>query len=250
MMTAQDIRNMSFEKAVFGGYDMAPVDNYLESIAGNFEAMQKENETLRNKMKILVDKIQEYRETEDAMRKALLSAQKISAELTSEAQEKSDALLKETGSRCEEMMAAAKKSVEDILARAKLASATEDAKIVEAKRSSAQFIENIRLLCARQLDLLDNIDEIVVPPAPAQVPQAAAPVEPFERPASVDDTVKTIEDSVSKLVDEHVQDIGVIEEAGDAAEVHDSNGEPTRQFSPASEAQKNSFSFENLRFGE
>ena len=35
MITAQDIREKSFEKAVFGGYDMAMVDEFMEEIAND-----------------------------------------------------------------------------------------------------------------------------------------------------------------------------------------------------------------------
>ena len=75
MITAQDIREKTFEKSTFGGYAMGEVDDFLDALAGDVAAAQKENATLRGKMKVLVDKIEEYRESEDAMRLALVSAQ-------------------------------------------------------------------------------------------------------------------------------------------------------------------------------
>ena len=32
MLTPQELQNKKFEKAVFGGYDMAQVDDFLDSI--------------------------------------------------------------------------------------------------------------------------------------------------------------------------------------------------------------------------
>ena len=43
MTTPQEIREKSFDKArsMFGGYDMATIDEYLEELANDFEALQK-----------------------------------------------------------------------------------------------------------------------------------------------------------------------------------------------------------------
>ena len=77
MITAQDIREKTFEKSRIGGYDMASVDNFLEEIADDITAAQKENSVLKSKMKVLVDKIEEYRANEEALNLAVISAQKL-----------------------------------------------------------------------------------------------------------------------------------------------------------------------------
>ena len=80
-MTPQDIREKTFEKAMFGGYDMAAVQNYQEEVATELANAQKEIAVLKGKMKVLVDKIEEYRASEDAMRLAILSAQKVGKQI-------------------------------------------------------------------------------------------------------------------------------------------------------------------------
>ena len=57
MTSPQDIREKTFEKAVFGGYEMGAVDDYMDSLAAELGAIQKENSALKAKMKVLVDKI-------------------------------------------------------------------------------------------------------------------------------------------------------------------------------------------------
>ena len=54
MTTPQEIREKSFDKArsMFGGYDMGVIDDYLEELADDFEALQKENSVLKGKMKL------------------------------------------------------------------------------------------------------------------------------------------------------------------------------------------------------
>ena len=87
-MTPQDIRERALEKAMFGGYDMATVDKFREEVAIELAAKEKEIAVLKGKMKVLVDKIEEYRSTEDAMRLALLSAQKIGKQIEEDAQKR------------------------------------------------------------------------------------------------------------------------------------------------------------------
>ena len=61
MITAQDIREKTFKKSTFCGYDMASVDDFLDELADDIAASQKENAVLKSKIKALEDKIEEYR---------------------------------------------------------------------------------------------------------------------------------------------------------------------------------------------
>ena len=93
MITAQDIREKTFEKSRIGGYDMASVDNFLEEIADDITAAQKENSVLKSKMKVLVDKIEEYRANEEALNLAVISAQKLAVQIEADARTRAAAML-------------------------------------------------------------------------------------------------------------------------------------------------------------
>ncbi len=205
MMTAQDIREKTFEKAVFGGYDMAGVDAALEEIANDMAALQKENSVLKGKMKVLVGKIEEYRSNEDALRMAILSAQKMGNMIEKEAREKS-----------EKMVNDAIEDAAQVTREAELEVEMEKARLAEAKRSSVQFIENMELLCRKQLDFVNKLKEAdfvkemtaekqaAVPAAPAK--PAAVPVEE-EDDAEMHETVKSIEETVAKAVREFAGEV-------------------------------------------
>ena len=107
MLTPQDVQNKEFTKAVFGGYDMSAVDDFLETLSEDYAALYKDNAILKGKIKVLVEKVEEYRSTEDAMRMALLTAQKMGDDLLAEAKEKSNSLLSQTDFE-------AKKKMEDL----------------------------------------------------------------------------------------------------------------------------------------
>ena len=185
MITAQEIREKTFEKAVFGGYDMATVDSFLEEVANDLTLLQKENGSLRAKMKVLVDKVEEYRRSEDALQMAILSAQKMGNQIRDGAQAEADAIL-----------ADARKDAARIVDEASYESRAEKARLEEAKNVSAKFIDSMEMLCHRQLEFLQKMNELDfirqlretnprTYPAekPAEAPQpAAAPAAP--RPAA------------------------------------------------------------------
>ena len=93
MITAQDIREKCFEKARIGGYAMDEVDDFLDELANDAAASQKEIATLNAKMKYLADKIREYQGSEEAMNMALVSAQKLAKNIEEDARAKAEALV-------------------------------------------------------------------------------------------------------------------------------------------------------------
>lgn len=93
MLSVQNIKEKRFEKAMFGGYDLKSVDDYMEEISSEFSVLLKENSALQQKLKELTDKNEEYKSVENSMRKALLSAQSIAAEMVEKAEKDRDAIL-------------------------------------------------------------------------------------------------------------------------------------------------------------
>ncbi len=169
-MTPQDIREKTFEKAMFGGYDMAAVQNYQEEVATELANAQKEVAVLKGKMKVLVDKIEEYRASEDAMRLAILSAQKVGKQIEDDAQARADKILSE-----------AKNTSDRILGGLQHETANEEAKLLNAKTSCAKFLEDVRNLCLTQLEYLDGVagsKAASAPRAAARPTANAAPAEP------------------------------------------------------------------------
>ena len=174
-MTPQDIREKTFEKAMFGGYDMAAVQNYQEEVAAELANAQKEIAVLKGKMKVLVDKIEEYRASEDAMRLAILSAQKVGKQIEDDAKASADKILSE-----------AKNTSDRILGGLQHETANEEAKLLAAKTSCAKFLEDVRNLCMNQLEYLDKIagsKAVAAQPAAQPASVSAAPAEPVEQPA-------------------------------------------------------------------
>ena len=121
-------------------------------------------------MKVLVDKIEEYRASEDAMRLAILSAQKVGKQIEDDAQARADKILSE-----------AKNTSDRILGGLQHETANEEAKLLNAKTSCAKFLEDVRNLCLTQLEYLDGVagsKAASAPRAAARPTASAAPAEP------------------------------------------------------------------------
>lgn len=174
MITAQDIREKTFEKGR-NGYDMASVDDYLEELADEIANAQKENAVLKSKMKVLVDKIEEYRSNEEALNMAILSAQKLAVQIESEARDRAKAVIAEA----EEKSRAVLGSIDE-------ERIAHERSLADAKAAKAQFIAEVKALCQNQINQLAAIDG-GRSARPARREAAPAAEKPAEKPASAEE---------------------------------------------------------------
>ena len=182
MITAQDIREKTFEKSRFGGYDMTSVDDFLEELADDITASQKENAVLKSKMKVLVDKIEEYRANEEALNMAVLSAQKLAVQIENDAR-----------SRAAAMIADAERQVKAQIGSIAEQTAAEEKRLAAVKEATAKFFLAARELCNTQLKNIDNISSGILPQQESASAAAPAPA------VSVEDAVRSIESSMARI---------------------------------------------------
>ena len=183
MLTPQEVSERAFPKASFGGYNMAQVDEFLDVLTGDYEALYNENAVLKSKMKVLVEKVEEYRSTEEAMRKALMTAQRLADDMVQEAQRKRD-----------EILQAAQGEAQGQLENIRREIANEESRLAAAQSATAAYVTQLRELHAKELAYLDGLGELC-----ADVP-APTPADPVE------EAVSEIDDSVQRLVAQAMAD--------------------------------------------
>ena len=180
MITAQDIREKTFEKSRMNGYDMASVDDFLEELAEDISSSQKENAVLKSKMKVLVDKIEEYRANEEALNMAILSAQKLAVQIESEARQRAASMIEDA----ERQVKARVGSIEEL-------TAAEERKLADAQSATRSFLARAKEVCSAQMNQLLAIGgELNLPDEPAE------PV--VEPEIDIDEVVGSIEAEVSR----------------------------------------------------
>ena len=166
MFTPQQIQEQTFSKAVYGGYDMQQVDDFLEPLTDDYIALYKENSVLKSKMKILVEKLEEYRGQEAAMKKA-----------AADAQAKCDRMLAEAEAKCAAMVKTAETDVQNQKLDAALGAEAD--RLNYAKQTALNFIEVVEADIKGHLELLETLkSRDLTVEAPANQESA-----PAERPA-------------------------------------------------------------------
>ena len=202
MMTPQEVANCTFAKAVVGGYNMATVDDFLDRLTEDYTALYKENAALKAKLKVLADKMEEYRQVEDAMRSTLLTAQKVASTMVSEAEQKRDAIIADAASGAktrlqeiqrevadqEERLAAVRQEVAEQLR-------AEGERLTAGQEALRTFIQSVRQVCEGQLALLERLPEL---PVQAETPP------PSQADSAVESVASAIDQALEKDIDSAV----------------------------------------------
>ena len=198
MFTPQQLDQISFDKAVFGGYDMESVDEFLEPLIQDYETLYKENATLKSKMRVLVDKLEEYRKNEGSVKEALMSAQRTS-----------EAMVRDAEAKCLQMLNAAESNANAKAASAAPAAPAPAPVVVVDHGKLAETVQGIAAVeaelsvCVEKLRALHAAAEAAgsapaVPAAPAAEPTGAMPE--MSKSASPDDMADEISQSMERLV--------------------------------------------------
>mgnify|MGYP002563950845 CR=1 FL=1 len=138
MITAKDIKNKRFEKAAFG-YKQEEIDEYMQQLEADFRAMEHDLEDANAKIQLLADKVREYRADEDALKDALLGAQKQGKHVIAEANEKAAEILQEAQARAEQLNDEATRQHEQAMAANRAEIDREKQALIVAQNQVADF---------------------------------------------------------------------------------------------------------------
>lgn len=146
MFTPQQLDEISFAKAMLGGYDMNSVDNLLDSLTQDYVTLYNENTHLKTKMRTLVKKLEEYRRGEVSSREA-----------TSATQKACDKMMQETKAKCAEMLAAANAEVVRKSKSANSLIEAENERVEAARLAAAMKIAEIQEQMKVWIDALEQV---------------------------------------------------------------------------------------------
>jgi len=160
MLTPQQIEQISFGRATFGGYDMHDVDNVLEPLTQDYITLYKENALLKSKMKVLVNKLEEYRQNEASMKEAMVNTQKTC-----------DQMIKDAEAKCTQMLNDATALATENAKQAEAKAEAEEARLENAKELAYSKISEIQ----DQLTIcLDNLEKIKTSNPPVRKDKASS----------------------------------------------------------------------------
>ena len=139
-MSKESRDSKTFEKAAFG-YRPDEVDRYVEELTRKIAELEAEKAEQQAKMKILADKINEYRAEEGNLKDALLEAQRIKNAIETDARTRSEQMVSDAEERSAQLKADAKAHATRLLSEAK---ARADQMIADAKKQAEETVGSVR----------------------------------------------------------------------------------------------------------
>ena len=178
MLSVKDINNKRFEQAR-PGYNTEEVDDFLRQIAQDIAQYQRDKEEAEKKIAVLVESVREYKKDEDALKDALIGAQKQGKAVVAEAQAKADAILADAKTKSEEILGSTKTQLE-----------REKNCLVKMQQEVSDFKANLLTMYKQHLEQITAIpdyegedDEAEEEEVPVAAEAPAAPVQ--EEPVPV-----------------------------------------------------------------
>ena len=189
-----------FEKSAFG-YRPEEVDRYVEQQSAQIRTLEAEKADLLEKMKILAEKVNEYRKEEGALRDALLGAQKMGNTIIAEAKTKADMMITDAKSRSERMLYDAQKTSEETLGGIRAQVDREKMTLAKMEKAVADFKSRLLSIYKVHLNAITSLpdmeeeyeefynsrtaapkEEPAAPAEPPAAPEEPEPAEPAEEP--------------------------------------------------------------------
>ena len=159
MIRPEQIANAKFTPVSAGTYDAQEVDAYLGTVAQAYAEVFNQNNALVKKISILAEKVEEYRNNEEAIKNALLDAHKMAESVSKDAETKASAKISDAEAKAKEISENAEKQASELAdaarsqagdivnnARTAVASLTEraqqeaDGKLAAAKAKADEII--------------------------------------------------------------------------------------------------------------
>ena len=234
MLTPQEVSTHSFSKASFGGYNMAMVDEFLDELTDDYTALYKENAALKAKLKVLVEKVEEYRATEDSMRATLLTAQRMADSIVKEAEQKRD-----------QMMTQAEIDAKMKITRLKNETAANEERLRQSQAELEKFSAAIRAVCDKEIQILTEL-----PQRPVELPREEAEDSPVQE---IEDHVMAAFNAESAAAEQDASGTAAepaaeaVEEPAGQADAAAETGDPFADFPDLSATRQ--INLDELKFG-
>ncbi len=166
MMTANDIKERKFEKAAFG-YKQEDIDDFFAELIVEFEELDAEREDLHNKIQILADKVREYRDDEDALKDALLGAQKQGHQVIADANAKAEEIIAQAEAKAKALIDEATVQHEAAMEKNKAEIEKEKENLVEAQKQVTEFKKTLFDMYKTHLEMISAMPEIEIEDTPS-----------------------------------------------------------------------------------
>ena len=113
-ISPEEIRSQKFKSRWVSGYDMDEVEAFLNTTAGAFEALARENQSLRGKVAEMEEELHDIGRRRKLLEDALVSAQRVIHDMKANAMKEAENVLKEAENQADRWIADANSQVSEI----------------------------------------------------------------------------------------------------------------------------------------
>lgn len=146
-ITSMEITNKEFKK-VLRGYSVDEVDEFLDKVAETYEALYKENSSLKEKIFNFEEKVAHYNKMENTIQNTLLLAQNASDQARENAKKESELILKNANDTAQKIIDKAHSDVIHI-----------NDEFERMKQEFSKFRTKFRSFMESQLEMFDDMEK-------------------------------------------------------------------------------------------
>lgn len=165
-LTPLDIHNKEFNRGL-RGYDIDEVNEFLDQVIKDYEALIRENQDLQEKVDTLNEKITHYSDIENSLKNSILVAEQTAEEVKRNANKEAELIIREAEKNADRI-------INEALSRTrKIAVEVED-----LKKQASVYRTRFRMLIEAQLEMLnhDEWDEVTNPITEVEEEQVEDPI--------------------------------------------------------------------------
>lgn len=175
MISSKELRQKDLE-ITQNGYNIAEVDALMAESAATIDAYEKQSGDLYHKLEVLAGKIEEYRQEEDAIKTALVTAQKMADKITKESNETASLLISKSEETAKDTVANAKAESDKIISSAReystnlIAEKTQQAEEItnKAQDKANEVIASAKVVAQDILDQAKQISDDLIAKSKAE----------------------------------------------------------------------------------
>jgi len=155
MLKPEEIKNEQFELSVLGGYKREQVDNFFDSVVADYEKLYTENAELLQKLKLCVEKIEEYQKDEQFLKAAIINAEKLNEnslkkieikekEIETAAREKAENIVEKAQLEAENIVKTARLEAADSIRQCEIETAARISELKKAQDAEENHLNDLK----------------------------------------------------------------------------------------------------------
>lgn len=213
MLSIKEINEISFRKSNFSGYNSDDVDQFIDEVLETVTALAKENAEIKSrtsdsssrvaeltakntelqeKLSVLAAKIEAYREDEDGIKEALLSAQRLGSASIREAKAKAENIVSEANAKAEDIMSEARAKSQDMIESYQTQINAKKEELEAIQREVTTFRSSLYEMYREHIAVIEKLPEFDLPEKKEEPKAAPTPAEETPAPAPVVEPVEEV----------------------------------------------------------